>query len=181
MKKYKCEVWKDIKGYEGLYQVSNFGRVKSLPRFRIGKSNSLVPINESIMKDTISNRGYNIISLCKNGKYKTLTIHSLVAKAFIPNSENLPEVNHKDGDKTNNNDWNLEWVTSSENKKHAHKIGLCNQIGEKNANHKLTKKDVLEIRAKYVPWKYSLYKLANEYNVNDETIRAIIKNRSWVF
>ena len=98
------EIWKDIEGYEGLYQVSNLGRVKSL------KSNK-----EKILKSNSNGHNYLRLLLCKNNKKKSLLVHRLVAKAFIPNIDNLPEVNHKDEDKTNNCADNLEWCTAKYN------------------------------------------------------------------
>ena len=95
------EIWKDIEGYEGKYQVSNKGRVKSLSYNKTGR--------EDIMKQRKSTNGYLMANLCKNGKHKHCLIHRLVASAFIHNPEGLPEVNHKDEDKTNNNVENLEW------------------------------------------------------------------------
>lgn len=83
------EIWKDIKGYEGLYQVSNLANVKSLPRKRTIK-------NERLLNYTINNKGYKVITLCKNSKPKMFLIHRLVAMAFIPNLNNKPFVNHKD-------------------------------------------------------------------------------------
>lgn len=104
------EIWKDIAGYEGLYQVSNFGRVKSLNYNKTGISKCLVPKK---------NNSYNMVCLCKGGVHKYVSIHRLVANAFIPNPENKLEVNHIDGNKSNNLISNLEWVTSSENTRHA--------------------------------------------------------------
>lgn len=104
------EIFRDIEGYEGLYQVSNLGRVKSLEHIKGGKCGSIRPVRERILK-TGKRSGYPSISLCKNGKKKSLHIHRLVAQAFIPNPDNLPEVNHKDEDKTNNSVTNLEWCT----------------------------------------------------------------------
>lgn len=95
------EIWKDIKGYEGLYQISNLGRVKSLNYKRTGI--------EEILKSKKMRNGYLRITLNKNGKYKTFAVHRLVAEAFINNPNNLPEVNHKDEDKQNNCVWNLEY------------------------------------------------------------------------
>lgn len=92
------EIWRDIEGYENLYQVSNLGRVKSL---KYGK--------ERIMKERICTNGYLNTCLCKDGKAKYYLTHRLVAKAFIPNPDNLPEINHIDEDITNNNAENLEW------------------------------------------------------------------------
>lgn len=113
------EIWKDIKGYEGLYQISNFGNVKSLPKFRVKYHTG-----EIILKQQNSANGYKQINLYKNNKHRTEKIHRLVAEAFIPNPENKPEVNHIDGDKTNNYIGNLEWNTRKENGKHAWNIGL---------------------------------------------------------
>ena len=104
------EIWKDIPGYEGLYQISNLGNVKSLPR-KVNKRKC----EEIIKVPTISNKGYYRISLCKNGKIKYYAIHRLVAEAFISNHNNLPCVNHKDCNKQNNNVDNLEWCTYSYN------------------------------------------------------------------
>ena len=94
------EIWKDIKGYEGLYQISNQGRVKSLNYRRTGK--------EHLMIQETTPRGYKKIRFLDHKKY---FVHRLVAEAFIPNPDNLPQVNHKDEDKTNNHADNLEWCT----------------------------------------------------------------------
>lgn len=101
------EFWKDVKGYEGLYQVSNEGRVKSLNYKRTGKEKILCPKKH--------NKGYLQIQLMNGDKNKTYTIHRLVAEAFIENPDNLPCVNHKDENKKNNNVENLEWCTYKQN------------------------------------------------------------------
>lgn len=100
------EIWKNVKGYEGLYEVSNFGRVKSLRK-------------EKILKLGRDKKGYLIVGLCKNGKQRTFKAHRLVTEHFLNNPYNLPYVNHKDGNKTNNNVSNLEWCTQKENIQHA--------------------------------------------------------------
>jgi len=106
------EIWKDIKGYEGLYQVSNLGNVKVLDR-KIKSNYNYFIRKGRILKLCIGKKdGYVYVCLTKNNKGKTVKVHRLVAQAFIPNPNNLPQINHKDEDKTNNNVDNLEWCTS---------------------------------------------------------------------
>lgn len=114
------EVWKDIKGFENLYQVSNLGRIKSLKRYNPNPKY----IEERILKTKIKKNGYVEVGLYKKGKKYFKTVHRLVADVFVDNIKNKKEVNHKDGNKQNNNADNLEWVTRSENQKHAFKLGL---------------------------------------------------------
>lgn len=98
------EIWKDIKGYERLYQVSNLGKIKSLKRNK-----------EKLLKHGINNKGYQVVNLYKNNKGITKKVHRLVAEAFIPNPNNYPIVNHIDENKQNNNIFNLEWCTNEYN------------------------------------------------------------------
>lgn len=114
------EIWKDIKGYEGLYQISNFGRVKSLKR----KTLNSKCLYDKILNNRINHNGYFMIFLSKNKKIKGFRINRLVAEAFLPNPNNKPQVNHKDGNKTNNRIDNLEWCTAKHNTQHAIKNGL---------------------------------------------------------
>lgn len=113
------EIWKDINGYEGLYQVSNMGRVKSL---KYNKSN-----NEKILKAGSSKRGYQLVILCKNAKKQTKTIHRLVACEFIPNPSNYTDVNHKDEDKRNNEISNLEWMSHKDNQNYGNRNKKCSE------------------------------------------------------
>ena len=108
------EIWKDIKGYEGSYKISNYGRVMCLDARHYGK----------IKRPQIDKDGYEKVWLSRNSKKKPFFIHRLVALHFIDNPEQKPVVNHKDGNKRNNRLDNLEWCTHSENDKHAFKIGL---------------------------------------------------------
>ena len=115
------EIWKDIKGYEGLYQISNFGRVKSF-----------VKKEPKILKCGLTGIGYYTVNLCNAKNRSSKKIHRLVAEAFIPNPNNLPCINHKDGNKLNNYFGNLEWCTSSHNNKEAYRLGLRKPLKGKN-------------------------------------------------
>lgn len=117
------EIWKDIIDYEGLYQVSSYGRVKSLSR-KVSNGKGFYIIKERILKSILTKKGYYNISLYKNGKSKNFRVHRLVALHFISNPENKPQINHIDGDKSNNHVDNLEWCTASENTQHAYDNGL---------------------------------------------------------
>ena len=119
------EIWKDKKDYEGLYMVSNWGRVKSI---KFGK--------ERILKPVTNSSGYLLVNLCKDGKVKAFTVHRLVAEAFLPNPHNYPCVNHKDENKQNNNVENLEFCDIKYNSN----FGTRNErIAAKNTNGKLSK------------------------------------------
>lgn len=109
------EEWRDVAGYEGLYQISNFGRVKSLPRN--GATNK-----PKILRPNIKKTGYIHYVLRKNNAPKTFSAHRLVANAFISNPNNLPQVNHINGDKANNSVDNLEWCTQLENIRHRSEV-----------------------------------------------------------
>lgn len=114
------EIWKDIDGYTGLYQVSNLGNVRKL-RFINNMTNK-----EKVFLITpkLINTGYYKVMLYKGGKWENAFVHRLVAAAFIPNEAGRPQVNHIDGNKTNNVVTNLEWCTQSENNRHAYRTGL---------------------------------------------------------
>lgn len=112
------EIWKDIAGYEGYYQVSNLGRVRSVDRIinnNYGDGGSFKLLKGRILKNSYSNSGYPQVILCVNGVKQSRFVHRLVAEAFIPNPNNLTEVNHKDEDKSNNMVDNLEWCSRSYN------------------------------------------------------------------
>lgn len=134
------EMWKDVKDYEGLYQVSNFGNVKSLKRItKIPNANRIE--KEKILKLGKRN-GYYTISLNKNNQRKVYQVHRLVAQAFIPNLENKPFINHKDFNTLNNYFENLEWCTQKENVNWS----ICNMKKRKSMTHSNTKEKYISYR-----------------------------------
>lgn len=159
------EIWKDIEGYEGLYRISNKGRVYS-----VGK--------KIILKNYFQKRiGYFTITLRKEKKYKTLSIHRLVASAFVRNIHSKPQVNHIDGIKTNNISTNLEWVTISENSIHAYKIGLMDARGIKNGRSKLSELQVRIIL--HTLGDLHDQQIADCFSVSFSCISGIKQGRSW--
>ena len=139
-KQYIGEVWRPVRGYEGLYEVSNYGRVKSLKRNTA---------HERIMKPIKDSYGYLIVCLNKNGKQTNKKIHRLVAEAFIPNPNNLPQVNHKNEIKTDNRVENLEWCDNKYNTRY----------GTRGERIGLTR------RKTYIFWRHGYERLA-EYRKN---------------
>lgn len=125
------EIWKDIKEYEGLYQVSNLGRIRSLDKYRKGKNNTKVFVKGRILKQNKDKDGYLQVNLSKNNKQKTFKSHRLVAMAFLINKNNLPQVNHKDENRQNNCVSNLEWCTEKYNCRYSHcKKIICLTTGK---------------------------------------------------
>ena len=122
------EIWKDIRGYEGLYQVSSLGRVKSLAKEILIKNGYTRHQEERFLALHPNTHGYLTVGIYKNAKRKHRTIHRLVAEAFLPNRDKSLEVNHKDGDKINNRVDNLEWCSGYKNLAHAyeHKLSKYN-------------------------------------------------------
>ena len=164
------ENWKDINGYEGLYQVSDLGRVASYNRImRDGRF-----YRGSIKKLSVDYKGY-LTTVLMNYDYKknSFRVSRLVGIAFIPNPENKPEINHKYGDKLDNRVTSLEWVTGSENIRHAIDTGL-NSVVKLN----LEKAELIR-RFHYSGFK-TMYELADLFGVAYNTIRDIINNKTWI-
>jgi len=161
------EIWIPISEMDGFYEVSDLGRVRRAKKSRgsrIGKLTSLA--ND---KD-----GYVVVTLHVAGLIRNRKVHRLVATEFIANPESLPEINHKDGDKTNNKVGNLEWCTHPDNQDHARKLGLM-ASGSRNGAAKLTEADVLEIRTATKSGPY----LARLYGVSVATISLIKRRKTW--
>jgi hypothetical protein len=165
------EIWKTIyiNGEPTLYEVSNFGRVKSLKFNR-----------EKILKPVINRRrnGYLKVGLCYKSKTYTKTCHRLVAKYFLDNFDKSLQVNHKDFNTQNNRLDNLEWVTDSENKHHARINGLICR-GEASPSAKLTSDEVRQIRFKYASGGVTQQRLSEIYNVGRKAITKIVQRQRW--
>lgn len=153
------EMWKDIKNYENLYQISNTGKVHSVR-------------NDIDIKPFINNNGYYEIVIKKDKKQKHFRVHRLVAQAFISNLNNLPQVNHIDGNKLNNNVNNLEYCTQSENMRHAAKNNLLHNKGKK------TKINQYDLNGNFIKTWNSMKEIENEYNVSHTTIRFCCKGKN---
>lgn len=175
------EIWKDISGFEGKYQISNFGRIKSLSR-EIRNKFSYYIKPEKIFNKYLNGEGYQIVKLYKGNKnFDNFHLHRLVASAFIPNPNNYLQVNHIDGHPSNNHVNNLEWCTNSQNTKHAYSIGLKdpkNYRGSANSSAKITEDVVLNIR-KDKSNGLSYDELFQKYNLRKNHISLIINRRIW--
>ena len=165
------ELWRDVKGYENYYQISNFGNVRSLTRYVNSRYVKRKEAGKTLIK-TISH-GYYRIGLNKEGIVKKFMIHRLVCIAFISDEKINMQVNHINGIKTDNRVENLEWCTQSENELHSYRVLNKKTLnGELHGKSKLTKKDVLEIReSKLSDKELSLIYDSSRKNIND------IKNR----
>jgi hypothetical protein len=173
------EVWKDIEGYEGLYEVSNFGSVKSLSKKVVREKNGFWIQPEKILKPSITKSGYCHVRLYKDFNFKVFLLHRIVAKTFIANPYNKSSVNHKNGVKNDNCFENLEWVTNSENTLHAFRNGLLKPLkGDLNGSSKLTKSQVLEIRNK-LDNKVFVYKIMEEYRISRAQVQRIRNRECW--
>lgn len=171
----KLEIWKDVVGYDGIYEVSDLARIKSLSRYRrCGKGGYIIP--DRIRRQSLDSDGYLLVSLYIKGVSEKLKVHRITAQSFIPNPENKSDVNHKKGIKTDNRVTQLEWKTNLENIEHATINGFVAK-GEKHHNAKLTEKEVLEIRASNLSHK----EMAALYNTSRTNIVKILNRQRWAY
>jgi hypothetical protein len=173
------EQWKPIKGYEKYYEVSNTGRIRSLPKMVNGRWGKCIYNGREVKVLTNKSHGYGQVSLVGDDGKKTFRFHRLVAEAFIENKESKPYINHIDCNKLNNHVDNLEWVTAKENTQHLMKMGRSNpQKGEDSANSKLSASDVYEIKGLIRTGKMKS-DIARSFNVSQSTIGDIASNKTW--
>ena len=172
------EEWRDIVEFEGIYQVSNLGHVRSLPRL---DARGWRVKGKILVTDKPWKAGYPIVNLKdgKNHQRLAVPVHRLVAETFIPNINNLPQVNHIDGNKMNNRVENLEWVLCIDNLRHALKTGLMKNhfytmAGEANHKTKITDAQVMEIRRLREEEGKTCNQIARLFNISKETAWAIM-------
>lgn len=179
------EEWRPIEGFEGCYEVSSEGRVRSLSRTIIRRDGKPLTLHGMVLDAKPNSRGYPRVTLSAQGHPAWRTVHSLVAAAFLP----LPPgpigsgideytVNHKDGDKTNNRVINLEYVTGANNVLHAREAGLLDVRGSKNGRAKVTPELVREIRGLYAQGARQV-DLAEMFGIDQTNISRIVRRASW--
>ncbi len=179
----KEEIWKDVEGYEGRYQVSNLGRIKSLARYIETTSrwggNFYLLRKERIMKPGKSPNGYRIVTFHTDGKPKHFTVHRVVAMCFLPNPNNLESINHKNGNKEDNSAHNLEWCTHQENVLHAYNSGIRVSVkGSKVNGAKLDEAQVRTIKSINIS-EVSNSAIGRYFNVSAGAISAIRTGKTW--
>lgn len=172
------EIWKKIKDYEN-YEVSNFGNVRSLDHYCVGRNGSGKQTGR-VLKPQKCIKGYLRVSLSKNKVKFTTGVHRLVALSFIPNIENKPQVNHINGIKNDNRVENLEWCTNQENQIHAVKNNLTKyNINDKHHNSKLTNEEVKTARRMHeLGW--DNLTLSRHYNISATAMSKILRNKTYI-
>lgn len=174
------EIWKDVPGYEGLYQVSNLGRVRSLDRYIPHSLGGKSFVKGRILSDKPrgKNGRYCRVILYRNGIHLGESVHRIVAKTFIPNPDNKPQVNHINGIRTDNRVANLEWCTAKENDKHAWDIGLKNSLGSNQSNAILHEDDIPGIK-RLIEAGLSNREIGKKYGIEESTISLIKLGKRW--
>jgi len=162
----KTEIWKPHPEYKEI-EVSTMGNVRTLDKLVFGKGNGTYPVKGRILKQHKNNCGYLLVSIPISGRRPTKTVHRLVAQTFINNPQNLPQVNHKDGNRENNNVSNLEWCTASYNSKYREKFG--NALSKPVCAINLATGKVLHFR--------SQYEASRVLGIQQPNINAVIKGK----
>lgn len=171
------EIWKPVVGYEGLYEVSNLCRAKSLPRLVKSGSNSGRMLPEKIMKTWWGKKDQLQVSITKDKKTLYTTVYRLMMIAFVPNPDKKPTVNHTKGNRRYNSLPDLEWATWSENNKHAYDTGLNDPIVNLPKNHKKVAK--CSLSGVFIEQFDSLTEAANSVNGTPQTISAVCNNKQY--
>lgn len=175
----EIEVWKPIINYEGIYEISNLGKIKSFPKDRFCFGHKRTESTKLIKTDTFHPSGYRFVTLIKDKVRKSYAVHRLVGIHFIDNPENLPQINHKDTIKTNNIYSNLEWCTNFYNQQHAIENGLVNYVkGEKHGGAKLKEIDIPVIRRLFSEG-LNKHQIAEIYGIHPKHAYSINMGKAW--
>jgi len=173
------EIWKQIPGYEGLYEISNLGRARSMPRVLLESRGHTRKYRSKILEGSMNEQGYRSVMLCKDFVQVLHAVARLVAKAFIPNPDDRAEVNHKNGNKLDNSMDNLEWSTHQENCIHRNAV-LKKNIGEKHRLAKMTNEQVISMRKMREETGLSCRIIAERHGLKDAaSIHGAIRGRTW--
>ena len=179
------EEWRPVKDFEHVYEVSSYGRIRSVDHVVMRKDGKPLHVKGCVLKALPNNRGYPRVSLCFSGHSTWSHVHTLIAEAFLsqPKSKIGPladqyGVNHKDGDKTNNHINNLEYITNRANVRHARKNGLLDVAGMKNGRAKISADDVREIRRLYTNGMRQI-DLARQFSIDQTQISRIVRHVCW--
>lgn len=171
------EIWKKVEGYENIYEVSNHGNIQSIDHFVVGKKSRTQ--KGRVLSVSISTKGYHQVSLSLLGRRFHTGVHRLVAKAFLANPDNKEQVNHKDGNKSNNHVSNLEWATNQENIIHAYKNNLVKlNYGEKHHQCRFTNNQIKELKRKLANG-VSGSSISKEYKISQAAVSQIKKGKTY--
>lgn len=171
--------WRSVPGYEGEYEISDTGQIRSLDRRAMVGHGATRSVRGRLVTQSAHQHGYVVVSLQRDNKSRVFLVHRLVAMAFLGAIPEESEVNHKDGDKRNNAVGNLEIVTRQENIDHAVRTGLIDNKGEKNATSRLTTCQVREIRSLHRDGWGGYKALGKRFGVPWGTVRNVVKRRTW--
>jgi hypothetical protein len=174
------EEWREVPGYEGFYEASNFGRIRSVSRNVRQWRGGVKPVQGRILKQVPGAFGYLAVSLSRQGKVRRFSVHRIIAMTFHGTSPSQKHYAlHRNDKRTDNRAENLYWGTQKENRRDARKNGLDLFFGSKNNKAKFTEEQVAEIRRQHATGEYFFYQLAAEYGVATATIHAIVLRRTW--
>jgi hypothetical protein len=173
-----CEEFRDIPGWEGYYQVSNLGTVRSIPRTVVSRTGKVYNRKGKVMSQHYSKDGYKVVDVTKEGRNRTLGVHRAMALAFISNPNNKPMVNHINAKRDDNRLDNLEWCTNAENIQHSFNLGISDNRGDKHPRRVLTMEIVRGIRAELESGK-SPVEVANIFDIKRRNVYAVRDRQNW--
>lgn len=173
--------WRDIPGFEGWYQASKAGKIRSKKRTVYYCDSARKQVYPSVVLiPGVTESGYSIVTLCLYAKRYTRRVCRLIGLTFIPNPENKPQINHKDGDKRNDAANNLEWSSGSENQLHRYRVLKKGApTGESRVGSKMSNKGVMKLRKMYSTGKFTQRELGLKFGVSQTTVHEVVYKKRW--